>query len=118
MFKRNVIFTIIALVLFIPYIAQADITGEIVITNETADERITAQLYELYANSEDLSESSLLVNTHEHLVLLSGTVDTFEQYKKAILLAHSINGIQEVNTDNLAVKFSETSIAEFLLPNS
>jgi hyperosmotically inducible protein len=66
------------------------------IADSTADARITGTIKAKLVADPDLSALSISVNTTAGRVTLSGTVSSHEKIAKAIQLAMSVDGVQEV----------------------
>lgn len=67
-----------------------------VISDATADARITAAIKSKLVASRDLSALSISVNTTGGIVTLSGTVPSAEAISKAMLVAMETDGVKEV----------------------
>jgi len=67
-----------------------------VISDATADARITAAIKGKFVASKDLSAMSISVNTTEGNVTLSGSVNSPEDIGKAMTLALETDGVREV----------------------
>jgi hyperosmotically inducible protein len=80
-----------------------------------SDTAITAKINALYTKSPTLNDSSISVTTFNHNVVLSGRVATDTQYERAISLADSVIGVNDVNADNLTVKVSKAPLTDTYL---
>jgi len=67
-----------------------------VISDATADARITGAIKGKLVSSKDLSALSISVNTTEGIVTLSGSVNSTEEIGKAVMLAMDTDGVREV----------------------
>jgi hyperosmotically inducible protein len=69
-----------------------------------SDTGITASVMALYVKDTTLNIFKINVETTNGVVTLSGTVDTQEEYQKAVSLAQSVDGVKAVNYSQLKVK--------------
>ncbi|HRD69860.1 MAG TPA: BON domain-containing protein [Legionella sp.] len=76
------------------------------------DTVITAKIKTLYAKSPLVKATKVHVTTINHQVVLSGELDTNTQYERAITLAGSVPGVQEINAENLTVKSSDAPLTD------
>ncbi|WP_131783332.1 BON domain-containing protein [Legionella gresilensis] len=77
--------------------------------NDTA---MADQVKALYQKSPLLKDKNIKITATNHRVILSGKVDTDMEYERAISLAESVQGINDVNADNLLVKDSKSPLAD------
>ena len=76
------------------------------------DSTITTSIKLKYTKSDMLSPFDVHVKTKNGAVNLSGTVDTKDQYEEAVILASRADGVNDVNTDDLKVKASNSPMAD------
>lgn len=76
------------------------------------DSAITEQVKALFQKNTLLGGKNIAVETKNHQVMLSGKVDTDMEYERAVSLAESVQGVNEVNADNLVVKDSKSPLAD------
>lgn len=77
-----------------------------------SDTAITAKVKMLYAKSPEVKGSNISVTTVNHTVLLSGKVHTDEEYDRAVSLASSVSGVNEVDASKLAVTASKSPVSD------
>lgn len=76
------------------------------------DSTITSTIQKDYSQDKLLNPFNIKVNTNNGVVSLSGLLDTELQYKKAITLAESTPGVEDVNADKLTVKDSQSTLSD------
>ncbi|STX50805.1 osmotically inducible protein Y [Legionella busanensis] len=77
--------------------------------NDTA---IVDQVKALYQKNSLLKDKNIKIIATNHRVMLSGKVDTDMEYEQAISLAESVQGVADVDADNLLVKDSKSPLAD------
>lgn len=77
-----------------------------------SDSTITSNIQKDYSQDKLLSPFNIKVTTTNGIVNLSGNLDTDMQYQKAITLAESTEGVEDVKVDNLNVKDSKSPISD------
>ncbi|STX28339.1 osmotically inducible protein Y [Legionella beliardensis] len=77
-----------------------------------SDTEITNQIKALYQKSPLVNEQNITISTANQQVVLRGKVDTDMEYERAISLAESVAGVNDVNADNLLVKDSKSPLAD------
>lgn len=80
------------------------------VTTPIADTAITGKVKALYANSSLIKGANISVTTVNHTVFLSGKINTDEEYDKAVSLASSVSGVNDVNASKLRVTSSASPI--------
>lgn len=81
-------------------------------TTSTSDATITKTVKKDFAQDKLLNPFDITVSTQNGVVNLSGSLDTDLQYKQAVTLAESTQGVEDVNADNLTVKDSKSPLAD------
>jgi len=81
-------------------------------TASTNDASITKTIQKDFSQDKLLNPLHINVSTQNGVVSLSGRLDTDLQYKKAVTLAESIEGVEDVNADNLTVKDSTSPMSD------
>lgn len=79
------------------------------------DSTITAKIYLKYTKDAELNPFKLDVSTQHGIVTVKGTVDTSAQYKHAVTLATSTEGVKDLNADHLKIKSSDQPVADLLI---
>ncbi|WP_419420588.1 BON domain-containing protein [Legionella sp. D16C41] len=79
---------------------------------EINDAAITNQIKALYQKAPLVNNQAISITTTNHRVVLKGKVDTDMAYERAIALAESVEGVDDVDADNLLVKDSKSPIAD------
>ncbi|MGQ3888719.1 BON domain-containing protein [Legionella sp. CNM-1927-20] len=77
--------------------------------NDTA---IIDQVKALYQKSPLLKGKNINITATNQQVILRGQVDTDMEYERAISLAESVQGVNDVNADHLLVKDSKSPLAD------
>jgi hyperosmotically inducible protein len=89
--------------------------GHALSTTSLTDDEITNKINSLYHKSPLVNSHDIKVKTEDHTVSLSGQVDSDRQFERAVSLAGSVNGVDDILTDNLTVKASKSPIADTLI---
>lgn len=82
------------------------------IGTQISDTAVTTNLMTQYAKDPLLNPFKISVTTNNGTVNLSGTVNTKMQYERAVELAESVNGSQDVNANKLKVKNSNAPLSD------
>jgi hyperosmotically inducible periplasmic protein len=69
----------------------------------------------LFMADPQLNTSNIEVSSVKGDVQLKGALDTDEQYEKAVMIAGSVDGVQNVNTDELTVKDSKQPLKDLYI---
>ncbi|MCP3679171.1 MAG: BON domain-containing protein [Gammaproteobacteria bacterium] len=77
------------------------------VTKAVQDVVITTKIKGSYLQDKLLNPFDIHVKTDNGQVYLAGTVDTDMQYERAVALAQSVNGVQNVNVRGLVIKDSQ-----------
>jgi len=115
--KRNssigfAIVSSLVLLLGVPVVnANANITMRQV-TGTLKDASISTIIYAKYTANPILSPLKIHVSTDHGIVTLNGKVNSNIQYEKAVMIAHSVEGVSQVNADALKVKDSDTPLQD------
>jgi hyperosmotically inducible protein len=112
MLKKTVLCGVLAFITMSPMVVNADTLTTTDVKNGLADTATTAKIKALYVLSPLIKTLAITVVTTNNDVTLSGTIDTDMQYEKAVSLAQSVDGVTDVNADNLIVKESKSSLAD------
>ncbi|MBA3536467.1 MAG: BON domain-containing protein [Tatlockia sp.] len=86
-----------------------------IVRQSLKDSNITATIEGLYSKSPVLRRQPITVITIEQQVVLAGTLDSRQQYERAVTLASSVLGVDVINTDNLVVKSSKEPLKDSYL---
>lgn len=78
------------------------------ISADAEDAAITTQVKAKFALESDIKSFDIHVETAKHIVYLSGKVDTQLQANKAVELAQSVKGVNDVDDSKLNVTSSES----------
>lgn len=76
------------------------------------DAGLTTQVKASFVLEPDIESFDIQVNTTNHIVYLSGTVDTQLQANKAIELAQSVTGVEDVDDTKLKVMSSDSFLQD------
>ncbi len=76
------------------------------------DAGLTAQIKASFALEPDIESFDIQVNTTNHIVYLSGTVDTQLQANRAVELAQSITGVEDVDDTKLKITNSDSFLRD------
>jgi len=81
-------------------------------SSSTSDTTITKTVKKDFSQDKLLTPFNIQVSTQNGVVNLTGHLDTDLQYKKAVALAESVDGVEDVNADNLTVKDSKSPLSD------
>lgn len=111
MLQKSILWMALACVSFGPVIA-ADMNGHTAgsMNSAVSDATITTKVKSAFLRSAVLKKTKISVATTNHEVNLSGTLATDQEYGEAVTLADSIDGVTNVNADNLKVTASSSPI--------
>ena len=112
MLKKTVLCGVLAFTSISPLLVNAATTTTTTIKHGLTDTAITTKIKALYVLSPEIKSLSISVVTTNHEVALTGTVETDLQYEKAISLAQSVEGVNNVNADKLFVSESKAPLAD------
>jgi len=113
MYKKTLLCTALAIVALNPIsFNTAQAASSISAKAALSDTAITAKIKVLYAQSTLVSAAKIHVTTTNQTVALSGKVNTKSEYERAITLADSVDGVKEINAENLSVKASKAPLAD------
>lgn len=79
------------------------------------DAKIVAKIKVLYLNDEQLKPFEINITSDNQVVKLEGEVNTDSQYEKAVMIAESIDGVKDVNADDLKVKESKQPLQDIYI---
>ncbi|HSX21066.1 MAG TPA: BON domain-containing protein [Gammaproteobacteria bacterium] len=80
------------------------------LATDTEDAAITTAVKAKFAVESDIKSFDIHVTTTNHVVYLSGTVDTQLQANKAVEVAQSVKGVNDVDDSKLSVTSSKSYI--------
>lgn len=104
------------IVLLIPFIVAAyAMTPSDKVANEDNEVTITSKINKMYAADKELDAVKIEVHNMNGIIHLKGALDTDSQYEKAVMLAGSVKGVDEVNADLLTVKKSEQPLTDVFI---
>lgn len=112
MLKKTLLCGLLSFATISPLVAIADTTTTAAVENGVADAAITAKIKALYAVSPIARTLNISVTTANHDVVLSGTVATDIEYEAAISLAQSVDGVENVNAEQLMITESKAPMAD------
>ncbi|MCX7114755.1 MAG: BON domain-containing protein [Gammaproteobacteria bacterium] len=117
MLKKTILCGALALIGFNPLFADPTTAVTVAAASEAdaIDTGITAKINMLYSQSTLIKASAITVTTTNQNVVLTGMVDTDLQYEKAVALAQSVQGVADVNADNLKVNKSVAPMNDLYL---
>jgi len=79
------------------------------------DTEITSNIDALLQKTTDLHGVKINVSTNQGVVSLSGETDTDHQYETAVMLANSVDGVKNINTEELTVKDSNEPLTDLFV---
>lgn len=115
MLKKTILCGLLSFTAISPLVAHADTETKMAVENGVADTTITSKIKGLYALSPVAKTLNISVTTTNGDVVLSGTVATDIEYESAISLAQSVDGVLNVNADNLAITKSSAPMTDTYL---
>lgn len=80
-----------------------------------SDAVVTNKLHKLYKKDDLINPSDIIIHNKKGLIKLEGLVNSYTEYEKALVLAHSVKGVKNVNADNLHVRKSEQLLKDTLI---
>ncbi|MBA2710317.1 MAG: BON domain-containing protein [Tatlockia sp.] len=83
-----------------------------IVKQSIKDSNITKTIEALYSKSPALQKQSISVITVEQQVVLAGTLNSNQQYERALTLASSVLGVNAINADNLRVRSSKAPLKD------
>ena len=86
-----------------------------IIAKTSDDQTITRLVKQLLVKEKDIPNAKIEVKTKDHIVYLSGVVDTKLQENRMIELASSIENVVDVDTKDLSVHSSSEFLADSLI---
>ncbi len=90
-------------------------TANPIVRQSIKDSNITKTIEKLYAKSPILRKQPISVITVEQEVVLAGSLNSKQQYERAITLASSVLGVNAINSENLIVKSSKAPLKDTYL---
>ncbi|WP_419419681.1 BON domain-containing protein [Legionella sp. D16C41] len=116
MFKQSLLCGVFALTTISPLAVEAAVSHhENATQNVITDTAITAKIKALYTKSSLVPVSKISVKTTNQQVILAGKVESDMQYERAIALAESVDGVRQVNTEQLSVVNSKAPLSDTML---
>lgn len=101
------------LMIFNLSIAQADNFSSL---GQTMDDGvITTKILGKYVQDPNLSPLKIGVSTSNGMVVISGSVNTDEDFKQAIMLAQSVDGVKNVNAEQLKIMSGSDPVTDMLI---
>lgn len=85
------------------------------IIDTVSDKIINKQVEFMLVKEHDIPNTKIEVNTENGIVYLNGKVETRLQANRVIELAASVNGVKDVNSDELTVKSSSEFLSDSLI---
>lgn len=82
------------------------------ISDKASDTMISSKIKLKFATDKILNPFKIDVDSSQGVVTLTGKVDTDVQYERAVAIAQSINGVNNVHTEGLEVKQSEQPVKD------
>lgn len=115
MLKKTILYGLLSFASMSPLVVIADTTTNLAVKNNVADTVITTKIKALYALSPVAKTLHISVVTMNGDVALIGTVATDIEYEAAISLAQSVDGVTNVNADQLMITKSKAPMADTYL---
>jgi hyperosmotically inducible protein len=113
--KKNIIALLVMAPILTPTAIYAHTTTNTSTKRQMADSVITAKIKTKFIFDKALKSSTIAVFTHKGVVTLKGVVNSDTQYKQAIELAQSADGVKDVETNGLSVKDSVTPLKDIAI---
>ncbi len=85
------------------------------VQQNVSDTAITTQVKAKIAADKILNPLDVSVATHNGNVALKGTVNSDTEYEQAVSLAQSVDGVKDVDVDDLKVKDSESPLTDLAI---
>ena len=85
------------------------------IEQNISDSSITAQVKAKITADKTLNPLDVSVSTHHGAVTLKGKLNSDTEYEQAVSIAQSVDGVKEVNTDDLSVKDSDSPLTDLTI---
>ncbi|WP_341763752.1 BON domain-containing protein [Candidatus Tisiphia endosymbiont of Beris chalybata] len=90
-------------------------TAGAAIVDTAKDTAITAAVKAKLLQANDLPAKDIRVETNDGVVELKGTVDTQDQYNRAITLAISVNNVKDAVAKDLKIKNSDAPLTDVFI---
>jgi len=112
MFKKIILHWMLIMTTIGSIASHADTMTQNKTTTGSSDTEITAQVKALYMQTPLIKNTGITIKTTQHIVMLTGKVDTDLQYEQAVLLAQSVNDVVDVNADKLLITKSKSPLSD------
>ncbi len=113
MFKKTLVCAALALASVGPVTGFANTdTNAPTVKTQLSDSAVTAKVKAKFAMSPVVKALNVSVTTTNGDVALAGTVATDMEYERAVALAESVDGVSDVNADNLKVTSSKSPMGD------
>ncbi len=115
MFKKTLLCGALAFTSILPLTVNAAATHSSTAKDALRDTAITAKIKNLYIQAPAIKMLAISASTNNQQVILKGQVATDNQYEQAVMLAHSVDGVGYVDTQDLTVKESKAPLTDTYL---
>lgn len=115
MLKQTLLISVLGLNALSPVIVNAGPINNTIKQNSLTDSEITKKINVLYHRSPVVKSHDIKVSTNDHTVTLTGEVNTDLQFERAVTLAGSVDGVNDVITENLVIKASKSPMADTVI---